>query len=84
MVKVKKRDGSLEEFMELKILTACKKAGATAKEAADVAKNVSMKVVKKTVVTSEEIAKMVVDSLKKANKTAADAFVKFRKKVVKC
>jgi len=27
---------------------------------------------------------MVVDSLKKANKTAADAFVKFRKKVVKC
>ena len=84
MVKVKKKNGSLEEFMESKIVTACQRAGATAKEAADTAKNISVKVVKKTVVTSEEIARMVVDSLKKANKTAADAFVKFRKKVVKC
>ena len=79
MVKVKKKDGSLEEFMENKVVAGVKKAGGTAKEAVDVAREVSGKLVKKTVVTTEEIAKMVVDSLKRVNKKVADAFVKFRK-----
>jgi len=79
MVKVKKKGGNLEEFMENKIVAGVKKAGVTAKEAVDVAREVSGKAVKKTVVTTEEIAKMVVDSLKKENKKVADAFVKFRK-----
>ena len=80
MAKVKKRDGSIEEFMESKIVAAIRKAGGTAKEAANVAKEVSKKAVNKTVITTEEIAKMVVDSLKKVNKTVANAFVDFRKK----
>jgi len=79
MVKVKKKDGSLEEFMEKKVVASVKKAGGTVKEAVDVAREVSGKVVKKTVITTEEIAKIVVDSLKKVNKKVADAFVKFRK-----
>jgi len=79
MVKVKKKDGSLEEFMEKKVVAGVKKAGATAKEALDVAREVSEKAVKKTLVTTEEIGKMAADSLKKVNKKAAEAFVKFKK-----
>jgi len=79
MVKVKKKSGTLEEFMKVKIVSVCQRAGATAKEAGGVAEDVSKKVVKKTMVTSEEIGKMVVDSLKKVNKAAADTFAKFKK-----
>jgi len=75
MVRVKKKDGNLEEFMENKIVVGVKKAGGTAKEAVDVARDVSGKIVKKTVVTTEEIAKMVADSLKRVNKKVADTFV---------
>ncbi len=81
MTKVKKRDGRLEEFKESKIVAACKKAGATARQASDIAKDVSAKVVGKVTVTAEEISKMVVKSLKEVNKNAAGTFVKFKKKL---
>ena len=83
MVKVKKRDGSFEEFVESKIVAGVKKAGATAEEAAQVAKEVTAKVVKKAEVTAEELSNMVVASLEKVNKVAADEFAKFRDKNLK-
>ena len=83
MVKVKKRDGGFEEFIESKIVAGVKKAGATAEEAAQVAKEVSLKVANKAEVTAEELSNMVVTSLRKANKAVADEFVRFRDKKLK-
>jgi transcriptional regulator NrdR family protein len=81
--KIKKRDGRLEEFIESKIVAGVKKAGATAEEATHVAKEVSAKVANKVEVTAEELSNMVVASLKKVNKAAADEFVKYRDKKLK-
>jgi hypothetical protein len=79
MVKVKKRIGKTEEYLESKIIAGCKKAGATAEEAAKVAKEASMKVGKMAVVDAEKLSDMVVESLRKVNKDAADAFHEFRR-----
>lgn len=79
MVKIKKRSGKLEEFMKSKIVSGCKKTGATAEQAVQVAKDVSVKVAKIAVVPAK-LSNMVVTSLRKINKTAADAFVRFRNK----
>jgi transcriptional regulator NrdR family protein len=83
LVKIKKRDGSFEELAESKIVAGVKKAGATAEEAKRVAKEVTAKVANKVEVTAEELSNMVVTSLKKVNKAAADEFVKFRDKKLK-
>ncbi len=80
MVKVKKRIGKTEEYLESKIIAGCKKAGATIEEAAKVAKEVSMKMEKTAVVDAEKLSDMVVESLRKVNKAAADAFHEFRRK----
>lgn len=80
MVKVRKRDGKLQRFRESKIVRACKRAGATAKQATYVALDVSFKVAKLPVVTAVRLSKMVGASLRKVNKKAANAFVRFRNK----
>ena len=79
MVKVKKRIGKTEEYVESKIIAGCKKAGATAEEAVKVAKEASVKVGNMAVVDAEKLSDMVVESLRKVNKAAADAFHKFRR-----
>ncbi|MDQ1281040.1 MAG: hypothetical protein QG670_2304 [Thermoproteota archaeon] len=78
MVKVKKRDGRMEEFIESKIITGVKKAGATAEEATKVGKEVAEKVAQRGQVTATELSRLVVTSLRKVNSKAAEAFVKFR------
>ena len=78
MVKIKKRDGRIEEYIESKIVAGVKKAGATAKEATQVVKEVIEKVAHKGEVTAEELSTMVVTSLRKVNKKAAEEFAKFR------
>jgi 20S proteasome alpha/beta subunit len=55
-----------------------KKAGATVEEAEKVAKEVAGKIAKRTEVTAQDLSRMVVTSLRKINKTAAEEFVKFR------
>jgi transcriptional regulator NrdR family protein len=60
-----------------------KKAGATAEEAARVAKEVTEKVARKAEVSAEELSNMVVTSLKKVNKVAADKFLKHRDEKLK-
>jgi len=79
MVKVKKRDGRVEEFMKEKIVNGIIKAGANAIEAAKVAEDVAVKVTRFTIVTTDEVAKFVVDSLEKINKGAAEAYKNFRR-----
>ena len=78
MVKVKKRDGRWEEYVESKIATAAKASGASAKEAAQVAKEVTAKLAKQIEITAEELSEIVIKAIGKANKAAAKEFVKFR------
>lgn len=59
-------------------MTGVKKAGATTAEAEKVAKEVAEKVAHRTEVTAAELSGMVVASLRKINRKAADEFVKFR------
>ncbi len=80
MVKVKKRDGKYERFSKSKIAAGIRSAGATAEEAAHVAEEVAGKVVHKAEVTAQKLSGMVVTSLRKVNKAAADEFVRFRDK----
>jgi len=83
MVKVKKRDGKLEKFMKSKIIRGCKKSGATAKQATQVAKDVSKKVAKMTLIPAAKLSDMVIKSLRKVNKKATSAFVKYRNNKLK-
>ena len=78
MVRVKKRSGKLEEYLESKIVTGVRKAGASAKEAEHVAKQVSKMVAHKRVVTADALSDMVAASLLKVNKSAAGNYIKFR------
>ena len=81
--RVKKRDGTFEDFVETKIAAGIKRAGATAEEAARVAKEVALKIAGKAVITAEELSSMVVAALAKINKAAAEAFAKFRDTKIK-
>jgi transcriptional regulator NrdR family protein len=76
--KVKKRDGTFEDYVESKVVAGVKRAGATADQAARVGKEVTQKVAAKALITAEELASMVVSTLAKINKTAAEGYVKFR------
>lgn len=76
--KVKKRDGTFEDYVESKVVAGVKRAGATADQAARVGKEVTQKVAAKALITAEELAGMVVSTLAKINKTASEAYVKFR------
>ena len=78
MVKVKKRDGKWEKYLESKIVAGAKASGATAEEAAQVAKQVTAKLAKKTEVTAEELSETVAKAIEKVNKAAAKEFVRFR------
>lgn len=83
MVDVKKRDESIESFIESKIVSGVKKAGATAEEAEKVAKDIGIKVKNMTVIPAERLSDMVVKSLRNVNRKASDDFVKFRDKKLK-
>lgn len=83
MVKVRKRDGRMEEFDESKIASGVREAGATAEEAAFIAEEVSKKVAYVSEVASEELSDMVVASLSKINKAEAEKFVQARDEKLK-
>ena len=68
----------MEEFVESKVVTGVRKARASAKEAAQVVKEVSEKVAHRAEVTAEELSNMVVISLRNVIKKAAEEFVRFR------
>jgi transcriptional regulator NrdR family protein len=83
MVDVRKRDGRTERFIESKIVSGVKKAGATAEEAEKVAKDIGIKVENMTVIPAERLSDMVVKSLRNINRKASDEFTKFRDKKLK-
>jgi transcriptional regulator NrdR family protein len=78
LVKVKKRNGKIEEYLESKIVTSVERAGANDKEAAHVVKEISKKLAHKRVVTSDDLSNMVAASLSKVNKAAAGNYIKYR------
>ncbi|MFH1399033.1 MAG: hypothetical protein ABIG95_02890 [Candidatus Woesearchaeota archaeon] len=83
MTKVKKKGGGFEEFKESKIVAVCQKAGASAAEAAQVGKEVTIKVAKMAIVPAEKIFEFVQGSLRRVNKGAADSYKRFRKQKTK-
>ena len=83
MVKVKKRDGKWEEYAESKVVAAAKASGATAKEAAQVAKEVTAKLAKKAEVDAKELSEIVIKAVEKVNRAAAKEFIRFRESKLK-
>jgi transcriptional regulator NrdR family protein len=81
--KIKKRDGTTEDYTESKIVTGVKKAGATAEQAVRVSREVTQKLAGKAFVTAEELSGMVISTLALINKNASEAFAKFRDAKVK-
>ena len=75
---MKKRDGKWEKYAESKVVAAAKGSGATAKEAAQVAKEVTTKLAKKAEVNAQELSEIVIKAIEKVNKAAAKEFVRFR------
>jgi transcriptional regulator NrdR family protein len=80
LTKIRKRDGRTEEFDAQFVSAGVAKAGATVREAVQVAKEVSLKVSKKSEISSDELSETVSESLRKINKTAAEEFVGYRDK----
>ena len=78
MVKVKKRDGKIEDFKLSKIVAGCEKAGSNAEQALCVATEILTSVADKTVVPAVELSDMVVSELRKFNETASEAFDEYR------
>lgn len=79
MGKVRKRNGKLQAFNKNKIVRACKKAGASAKSALLVAEQVTKKVGKGTI-RAERLSKLVIATLRRTNKRAAQSFMAYVKK----
>ncbi len=78
MVKVKKRDGKIEDFKLSKIVAGCEKAGSNAEQALCVATEILTSVADKTVVPAVELSDRVVSELRKFNETASEAFDEYR------
>ncbi len=78
MTKVHKRDKSWETYLESKVATGVRGAGATAEEASRVAKEVTKKIGKKAEITAEELSETVLASLDKVDKAAAKEFRRYR------
>ena len=79
MAKVRKRSGKLQAFNKSKIIKACKKSGAGVKTAITVSEEVAKKIGKGTI-RAERLSKLVIASLRKVNKRAAQSFVAYVKK----
>lgn len=67
MVKVVKRDGSVEEFIPEKIVVSVLKAGAPPEVARMIAKKVECFAIDKENVTAKELTKIILTELKKIN-----------------
>ena len=78
MVKVLKKDKSLEGFRAAKVVRACKKAGMPAPIAETIAKMVSRKIARNKVVKSGQIRKIVFDIIAKVSKVPKN-WMKYKK-----
>jgi hypothetical protein len=65
MVSITKRDGRIEEYIPEKLVVSAIKAGATPKDAREIAKEVEKKLASNT--STSQIRKMVLEGLRKRN-----------------
>jgi len=76
-MKVKKKDGKLEEFDKNKIIRVCKRAGSSEKEAEDIVESISGEIYDG--ISTEEIRLLVLEELQRKNERAAHAFRDYKK-----
>ena len=77
MVQIKKRNESLQDFQNEKIVNSCIKAGASKDVAEKIAADISSKV--KDGMSTAEIKGMVANELRSVNAMAADTYLKYVK-----
>ncbi len=77
MTRVRRRDGKLVNFDASNVSASVAKAGASVKEAVQVAKEVSRKVARRAVIPAEDLSEVVATELRKVNKVAAKEFVRY-------
>lgn len=80
MTKVKKRDGREEEFVREKIVAAIVKTGGKVEPARRIASDIEKKVSSRSIVSTEEIRKEVLDRLAKEDKAVHDRWLEDEKK----
>jgi len=76
-MKVKKRDGKLEDFDKNKIIRACKKVGCSQKEANDIVESITDEIYDG--ISTEEIRLLVLRELHRRNERAAYEFREYKK-----
>lgn len=76
-MKVKKRDGRLEDFDKNKIIEGCKKSGASEEEANDIVESLNNEIYDG--ISTEEIRLLVLRELHKRNERAAYEFRDYKK-----
>ena len=77
MVQIKKRNGSLQDFQNEKLVNSCIKAGVSKEVAEKIAADISPKV--KDGMSTIEIKGMVANALRSVNAMAADTYLKYVK-----
>lgn len=80
-IKVKKRDGSIENYDPGKMIRVVKAAGLTEEEAQQLGDAVTAELTKreKSMVTSVQIRDSIIVEIQKINKTAANKFIWYEK-----
>jgi len=76
-MKVKKRGGSEEDFLHVKIVSAAVKAGASVELADDIAKSAEEHFKEREVVNSSEIREYVLNYLKEREPLAYENWIRF-------
>ncbi|UCE95986.1 MAG: hypothetical protein JSV51_09880 [Candidatus Bathyarchaeota archaeon] len=77
-VTILKRDGRVQKFNRVKMITSIRNAGATRREADLVTNRVSKRLANREAVHSKEVSSMVARSLSRVNSTASRSYVNHR------
>ncbi|MGC8623410.1 MAG: ATP cone domain-containing protein [Candidatus Micrarchaeia archaeon] len=80
MTRVKKRDGSEEDFIREKIVTAIVKTGGKLEPARRIASDIEKKYSSRSTVSTEEIRKDVLDRLMKEDESTYNSWLENEKK----
>ncbi len=83
MVKVRKRDGRIEEFIPEKLVVSMIKAGAPPDVAREIARKIEERIKDKEEVHTNELREMVLKELKERNKEWYDNWIVFDRAVKK-
>ncbi|MEM0159991.1 MAG: ATP cone domain-containing protein [Candidatus Micrarchaeaceae archaeon] len=78
-MKVKRRNGKVEDFIREKIVVAVVKAGGNIKTARDIASEIESEFGRRDTVTTEEIRSEVLKKLETRDSKAYDSWIRFDK-----